>query len=106
MIIFTITLWALAGCSLALIIYKTQAWSVAQINPQQLQRSKSLIMGGAFLRWALIVLVMASALSQSFTAVAILLAAFTLTRFALVFYYGGLQRTQSIQHPQIEDYYD
>ncbi len=77
--------WALAGSSLAILFLLIQHWTVKLIQPQQLKRSKSLVIGGAILRWLLFSLLIILALQHTFVAMFVTFITFMITRTFLLF---------------------
>ncbi len=77
-------LWALTGIALAMLMAKTQHWSVMAMTIEKPKKSMAMIIGGAFFRWALIFLILALAFSDSIIAVGIFFSVFMTSRTTLL----------------------
>ena len=78
-------LWGLGGCALSAIFLLMQHWSVWRISPEDVKRSKRLVIGGAILRWFLFSLLIIFALKHSFAAMFVVFITFMAARVIFLF---------------------
>lgn len=78
-------LWLMAGAALAVFFLLMQRWTVNRIQPNQVKRSKRLVIGGAILRWFLFTLISLLALQHALSSMFIVFIAFMTTLLILVF---------------------
>lgn len=90
-------LWMIAGIGLAFIFLKSQSWSVKFIHPEHVKLSKWLVVGGAFLRWALAFLVFLFALADSLMALLVVFCTFMLSRLIILLTWQGIIQFKSIR---------
>lgn len=85
MIALTLLIWGVAGCLLAVLFLLIQQWTIRRIDPQQVKRSKGLVIGGTVLRWFLFSLLIFFTLRNTYTATFITFITFMITRTLLLF---------------------
>jgi hypothetical protein len=84
--------FSILGVALAWFILLIQRFSVKLISPSHVKLSKWLIIGGAFIRWAIIALVFITALSKSLLALLILSFSFLAARLMILFLWQNAWR--------------
>lgn len=92
--------WALIGAITALIYLKFQQWSVDRINPQNKSWSIKLIIGGAVLRWLLIIAVLILSISHSYRSMFIVFVTFMFVRLLILIKWQSWPRNKSFIYPQ------
>lgn len=95
----SVALWIIAGCGLALIIFLSQHWTVRVIDPNHIKLSKWLVIGGAFIRWTIISMVIMAAISTSMGALLIVFVTFLLFRLLIIFFWQS-----QLDSKQINEY--
>ena len=88
-------IWLLLGAVTAVLYLKSQQWSVNRLDPQKTGRSKRLIIGGAILRWMLIVAAMIISISHSYKALSIVILTFMVFRFLFLLKWQGWLRVKN-----------
>lgn len=83
--ILTIPLWIILGTGTAVIILKSQWWSVMAIHPEKPRSSKWLIIGGTVIRWVFIAVIFVSAGFYSIYALLIVFLSFMVSRLLILF---------------------
>ena len=78
-------LWGFGGCALSVLFLGMQHWTVRRIKPQQVKKSKRLVIGGAVIRWILFSLMIILALQDSLAAMFVVFITFMVARLLLVF---------------------
>ena len=91
------------GAGSAYAFLKTQGRSVKMIAPDRPGISVGLVVGGAFLRWALLFLLLALAIHQSILAAIALFAAFMVVRMILLFFFRGTILRESTRVKGVKD---
>lgn len=89
--------WILIGNFIAFIFFKSQQWSVSMINPDFPKLSKSLIVGGAILRWVIITVTLILALRFSLTAMLVTFFTFIVVRVFMLLRWQNLINTKKKQ---------
>lgn len=89
-------LWTIIGFISALIVFKTQQWSVLKLNPDKKSKSTILILGCALLRWVLIATILILASFQSVYAVLTFFVAFFSTRSLLLIMFAKIQSKNNL----------
>lgn len=88
-------IWFVIGIITALIYLLSLQWSVRIIQPDNEKNSMRLIIGGAILRWILIIVVLISSLSFSTLAAIIVFCTFMILRLIfLIKWQGWLRASQ------------
>jgi hypothetical protein len=82
--IMALILWALIGAGLSFLVLATQHWSVMRIDPHKPNISKWLVIGGAFIRWLIIVTFLVLALHNSVTAMLITFFSYQTAKFFIL----------------------
>jgi len=77
--------WMISGAALAYLYLQSQVLSVKLINPENPKGSKWLIIGGAVIRWIIVFLSLALALSQSLIAMILTFCSFLTTRMVILY---------------------
>jgi len=94
-------IWVLIGTITALVVLKSQEWSVFNIHPNKTKKSLSLVIGGTILRWMLIIAVFILSLSHSYLATLIVFSTFMVFRMLFLLKWQGWfhanQRSQKRQ---------
>lgn len=85
----TTFVWIIIGTITALVILKSQEWSVLYIHPENTKKSMSLIIGGTILRWMLIMAVFIVSLSHSYLATLIVFSTFIVLRLIFLLKWQG-----------------
>lgn len=77
--------WMISGAALAFLYLQSLVLSVKLINPENPKGSKWLIVGGSVIRWIIVFLSLALALSQSLIAMILTFCSFLTTRMIILF---------------------
>jgi len=94
--------WAIFGIGLAFIFLKSQSWSVTLIHPDHEKLSKWIVVGGAFIRWALIFLVFFFALADSLINLMIVFTSFMISRLLILLKMQGIIHIKSARVKSME----
>ena len=87
-------LWIVIGVSTAILYLKSQQWTVTRLDPFKASHSLRLIIGGAILRWILILTVFYASISHSFQALLIVFISFMFVRIIFLLIWQGLLHTK------------
>jgi len=91
------------GAITAFLFLKTQSWSVMVITPQRPKFSKGLVIGGAVLRWLMVFLLLALALSYSIFAALVEFITFMLVRLLILFFWQDFIMPKAIKSTSMKD---
>lgn len=82
-------LWILIGASTAVLYLKSQQWTVTRLDPNKASYSLRLIIGGAILRWVLILTSFIASISHSYQALLIVFTSFMVIRIIFLLKWQG-----------------
>lgn len=79
-----IPLWTLIGVVMAFLVLKFQWWTAFAIRPDKPNKSKRLAIGGAIIRWLLIIFVFITAAKISITGLFTVFISFMVSRLVIL----------------------